>query len=143
MKKLLFSLTLIASLLVSGCGALTNADAKFEPGGSYARTETAAAMPELYATDSAFDLAYKGLDLTFKYEHDNRLLFWGISPKIKKTLDGMRIEASQVWFDYAVARQSYLALPIPANITPMEIALKKLNQINSSALAVIAKKGDI
>lgn len=125
----------------NGC-LLTNPDKKFEPGGAYAKTATTAAMPELFAADSAFDLAYKALDTTFKYERDNRAALWSVSPKIKHTLDALRPQASQAWLDYAVARQAYLATPTAANLSPLQTALGKLQQLNSTALAVIARKGE-
>lgn len=127
-------------LLVCGCGLLRGD--KFEPGGAYAKTETSAAMPDLYVTDAAFDLAFKSLDTTFKFERDNRAALWVISPKIKHALDGLRVEASQVWLDYAAARQAYLSVPIAANLDTVRLALAKLQQINATALAVIATKGN-
>ena len=125
-------------LLLTGCLA----PSKFEPGGAYAASETQAAMPELYATDASFDLAYKALDLTFKYEKDNRLALWSVSPKIKHGIDDLRKEASQVWLDYAVARQAYLQMPVAGNLTPLQTALAKLAQLNNTALTIIAKKGE-
>lgn len=136
--SILHALTLVA--LLTGCGLL--AKKKFEPGGSYAQTDTTAAMPELYASDASFDLAYKALDLTFKYEHQNRAALWAISPKIKHRLDELRANASQVWLDYAVARQAYLATPTAANLSTLQTVLGKLQQLNSSALTVIASKGE-
>lgn len=133
-------LLLIPFLLLTGCGLLDKN--KFEPGGSYAQTDTTAAMPELYASDASFDLAYKALDLTFKYEHQNRAALWAISPKIKHRLDELRANASQVWLDYAVARQAYLATPTAANLSTLQTVLGKLQQLNSSALTVIASKGE-
>jgi len=141
MNKLFLSLAITATLLLSGCGAI-NGD-KFEAGGAYAATETAPAMPELYTADSAFDLAYKALDLTFKYERDNRAVLWKISPKIKQKLDGYRSEASQVWMDYAVARQTYLTTPTTANLDAISVITGKLAKLNAAALAVIANKGAI
>jgi len=127
-------------VLLTGCGLF--AKNKFEPGGAYAKTETTAAMPELYAADASFDLAYKALDVTFKYEKQNRTALWAISPKIKHRLDELRAGASQVWLDYAVARQAYLAAPTAANLSTLQTVLGKLQQLNSSALTVISSKGE-
>lgn len=131
---------LTALVLLTGC-ALFSAD-KFEPGGAYAKTATAAAMPDLYVTDAAFDLAWKSVNTAFKFEQDNRATLWVISPKIKHSLDAIRPEASQVWLDYAAARQAYLTMPIAANMDALRAALAKLQQYNTTALAVMATKGN-
>lgn len=138
--KWMSGLMLALALLAGGCGMLQKN--KFEPGGAYAQTETRAAMPDLYVTDSAFDLCYKSLDATFKYEEANEAALWVISPKIKHSLDAIRPQASQVWLDYAVARQAYLSVPIEANMDKLRTALAKLQQFNTTALAVIATKGN-
>jgi len=139
-KQLMNGLLAALVLLAGGCGLLQKD--KFAPGGAYAQTETRAAMPDLYVTDSAFDLCYKSLDATFKYEEANEAALWVISPKIKHSLDAIRPEASQVWLDYAVARQAYLSVPIEANLNALRTSLAKLQQYNTTALAVIATKGN-
>lgn len=132
---------LLGAMLFNGCGLLSAK--KFEPGGAYANTDTTAATPELYASDAAFDLAYRALDVTFKYERDNRAALWAISPKIKHSLDGLRESATQVWLDYAVARKAYLATPTTANLSALQTVLGKMQQANAAALAVIASKGEL
>lgn len=128
--------TFYAAFLVSGCST-----PKFETGGAYAATAVAPAMPELYIADSAFDLAYQAIDLSFKYEKQNRATLWQISPKIKQKMDGFRGEASQVWLDYAVARQAYLSVPTQPNLNELTAITSKLAGINAAVLAVIANKG--
>ena len=139
-KTLMALALLFVPLIFSGCGALQKN--KFEVGGAYAQTETRAAMPDLYVTDAAFDLAWKSLDATFKYEQANRAALWVISPKIKHSLDAIRPEAAQVWMDYATARQAYLAMPVAANLDALRASLAKLQQYNTTALAVISTKGN-
>jgi outer membrane PBP1 activator LpoA protein len=138
MKRILSFL--FAAVLLSGC-ALFSPD-KFEPGGAYAKSETLAAMPELYATDAAFDIAWRACDIAFLYEKNNRAALWQLSPKIKKRTDEIRVEASQVWLDYAVARQAYLSNPIQANLAALQSSLARLQQLNIVALTIIQSKGE-
>jgi len=128
---------LCAALLCGGC---VTPD-RLEQGGAYAASETQAAQPELYAIDASFEMAYSALDATFKYERDNRLLLWKLSPGIKKGLDQLRKEAGIVRDDYALARTIYLENPTPAGLDELRTQLSKLNNANSAALAVIQKKG--
>ena len=129
----------LLAVCLTGC-VLFDKD-KLAAGGAYAQSETAAAMPELFVTDASFDLAYQALDTAFKYERDNRQLLWQLSPDIKKRMDALRTEANRVATDYAVARQTYLAQPTPVNLSNLNTVLRKLQQANTAALAVIASKG--
>ena len=135
MKRLLSLVLLIPFLF--GC----QLGERLETGGPYAATTTAAAMPELFAADSSFDLAYAALDTAFHYEKDNRLTLWAISPDIKHNLDYMRIESQRIVLDYAIARQAYLAAPGPGTLTSLQTVLNKLLAANQAVLAVIATKG--
>lgn len=139
MKKQILSILLLLSLFASGC-ALFNQQ-KLETGGAYAASETQAAMPELYAIDSSFDLAYTALDTAFKYEKANRTALWAINPMIKKRMDALRVEAQRVNIDFAVARQTYLANPVPGNLSTLNQVLGKLQAANAVALTVIQMKG--
>jgi len=132
---------LLCFLLIGAVGCALFSVKKFEPGGAYVSTDTSAAMPELYAMDSGFDLTYEAVDLVFKYEKDNRMALWAVSPRIKHEVDKLRVQASQVWLDYAVARQAYLSTPIPANLSALKVAVVKLQQINTALISVITTKG--
>ena len=123
--------------LTSGCVT----SKRLEAGGAYAQSATQSAMPELFLTDSTFDVAYAALDVPFKTERANRQLFWAISPNIKHGLDKIRTQANQVNRDYARAREVYLANPVPGNLAPMQEAIAKLNSFNTAALVVIQTKG--
>jgi len=138
MKTIRISLILLVLCLI-GQGCVTNT--RLEPGGAYSQSATAAAMPELFVMDSSFDLAYSALDTTFKFERNNRTMLWAISPNIKHTLDKLRVEASRVKLDYAIARQAYLANSIQTNLDALTTALTKLQAINIAALTVIQTKG--
>ena len=134
MKKLLLPLLLTLALL-NGCALFS--EKKFEAGGAYAATESAAAMPELYLTDTAYDATYAALKVVFDYEKANRATLWKMNPKIKHELDKLRDQVWLVTVDYARARTAYIANPIPANLGTAKTALAKLGQLNTAALAVI------
>lgn len=134
----ILSILLILSLFVGGCALFS--PTKLQTGGAYAASETQAAMPELYAVDSSFDLAYTALDTAFKYEKANRNALWAINPMIKKRMDALRVEAQRVNIDFAVARQAYLANPVPGNLSTLNQVLAKLQAANATALLVIQLK---
>jgi hypothetical protein len=95
-------------------------------------------LPDLgfFQTDSAFRAGYASLDSLFTWERDNRLFLWGVSPKIKHTMDGIRPTAVQVVRDYAVAREAYKASPTPAGLSTLSTILAKLQQLQAAAAAV-------
>ena len=132
-----FTVATAPPLLFQGCVSSN----RLESGGPYAATATAPAMPELFAADSTFDLAYSALDATFRYEKANRLALWAISPNIKHNLDYMRIESQRIVADYALARHAYLAAPTAGTLGSLQTVLNKLLAANQAALAVIATKG--
>lgn len=134
------SMWLLSGLLLLGMGCVT--EKRLEAGGAYAASATQAAQPELFALDASFDLAYTALDASFKYERDNRVLLWKLSPNIKKSMDKLRQEAGTVRGDYALARTVYLEQPTPAGLAELEAALSKLQKANLAALTVIEKKGN-
>lgn len=131
---------LLTCLLALLTGCVTGK--RLETGGAYAATDAAPSHAELYVTDASFDLAYSALDTVFKYERGNRISLWAISPNIKHALDKLRLEAAVVVQDYALARQTYLAAPSPANLEPLTQLIARLQAANTAALAVIANKGN-
>ena len=116
---------------------------RLETGGAYSATTTAAALPELYVLDSSFDLAYTALDGVVKFERDNRATLWEISPRIKQSLDKLRIEAAVLVADYGTAREAYLKNPTPATGSVLQTTLGKIQSANAAALTVIQKKGNL
>lgn len=133
---------LVALLAVAATGCvLFNPDKKLEPGGAYAKTETAEAMPELFLADSAFKTTYSAMKVVFDYEIANRVVLWKLSPNIKKKLDEYRDKVWEVNVEYAQARTAYLANKVPANLDAMTAALAKLTQLNAVVATVIANKG--
>lgn len=135
------TLWLMLGLLSAGLLAGCVTGKRLEAGGAYSQTATSAALPELFVLDSSFDVAYDALDTTFKFERANRTMLWAISPNIKHSLDKLRVEASQVKLDYAIARQAYLANSIQTNLDALTTALTKLQAVNIAALTVIQNKG--
>lgn len=137
---------LLLGLAVLGvlCMAASCKQARLEPGGAYAPVDAngaATVQPDLafYQADAAFDLAYSTVDAAFKFENDNRVLLWKVSPQIKHTLDQIRPQASSVVLEWAKARQTYLANPVPANLTPLQAILAKIQQLAVTAQSVIPK----
>lgn len=140
MKKLLTSLLLAVAMCVgfTACNKGT-----LQPGGAYAPTNsvgvaTAAPDPVFYQVDAGFALAYSAIQGVLKFELDNRLYLWGLSPKIKKTLDSIRPDVVLAIQQYGLARDAYKASPTPAGLTGLQNILAKTQQLSNTAQAVIA-----
>jgi len=133
------AILLIASSLL-GCGTT-----KLEPGGPYAPTNAVpgsvlpAPDPAFFAVDATFKLAYSALDAAFKFEYDNADLLWAISPTIKRELDKLRPKAIEIRNAYAVARAAYKANPTPANLSALESAMARCQQLAGVAQAILPK----
>lgn len=136
-RRFLTTLLISAALLIlpgiffSGCGT-----SRMETGGAYAQTNT---VPDLqfYQADAAYDLAYFSVDAIFKFEFDNRDMLWKLSPDIKHTLDKIRPQAWDANVAYLKARDTYKANPVPANLTAVQTALAKMQQLAATAKTVI------
>src|ERR1051326_471756 len=133
--------TCLSIALMPGCTST-----RLEPGGAYAPVDTnglasAEADFDLFAVDSAYSLAHDAAGAGFKFERDNRLGLWKVSPAIKHGLDEARAQVKVVNLNYAVARTAYLANPGPTNLATLQGILQKAQQITSAAQAVIANQG--
>lgn len=118
---------------------------KLETGGAYSPvnqwgTNAVAPMPELFATDLAYDLAYTVIDKVFAAERSNRAFLWGLSPSIKSTLDQVRGPASEANIQYLTARAVYLNNPTPAGLTALNTWLAKLKSLANSISAALPKE---
>lgn len=135
--------TTLLLVAILSLGAMTGCvtGERLESGGAYAQTQTSRAIPQLFTLDASFDMAYSALDVTFKYERNNRLTLWNLSPNIKHNLDKLRVEASRVKKDYAIARKSYLSNPTPAGLDAISASLNEFLKVNAAALEVIQSKG--
>lgn len=129
-------LTLALPLCLATGWFVTGCHKTLEPGGAYAATNTVADLP-FYQIDSGFRAAYGTLDAAFKWERDNRLDLWKISPSIKHDLDAIRPTAAEVVQNYAVARTAYKANPTPAGLSQLSTILAKAQQLMQTAQAVI------
>ncbi len=138
MTKILSNILLVLALCL-GCQS-----SRLEIGGSYAPgtngVSTVKADMPLFVVDSAFDLAYSTIDATFKFERDNRLLLWKISPNIKHTLDVLRPQALKVAKEYLLVRAVYKNNPVPANLTALQSVLLKMQQLSVAAQAALPSK---
>lgn len=124
-KFLAFACVLCALIFpaVSGCKTPT-----LEKGGAY---DTGNKLPDLafYAADSAYDFAFSAIQGAFKYERDNRLALWKISPQIKHTLDGIRPTVWDINVRWAKARRAFLANPLPENLTALQTILAEIQRL--------------
>jgi len=93
-----------------------------------------------YVVEAAFALAYDSMDAAFKFERDNRAALWKVSPSVKHTLDTLRPQADSVVVTYTAAREAYEANPVPVNLTAMQTALAKIQQLSAAAVAALPKQ---
>jgi len=105
-------------------------------GGVYAPAGQVADL-QLYQADVAYALAFGTIDSVFKFERDNRLVLWKLSPKIKRTLDDIRPQAWAANQRWAIARQAYITQPIPANMTALQTVIAKAQQLATTAQAAL------
>lgn len=141
MKRYLFSLPFALALLLAGLGS--SCRGRLQPGGAYAPTTNGVPVTQpdyaFYVTDAAYDLAYSTIDGAFKFEQDNRITLWKITPKIKHALDDIRPKASQVNQQYLAARTAYMLHPVPANLSALQSLLAKMQQLSVTATAALPK----
>ncbi len=132
---------LVVAMPLTGCKT-----SRLEPGGAYSPVTTNAdgtltftQQPDvgLYAADAGFELAYAAIETAFKFERDNRVMLWKLSPQIKHGLDSIRPLAVQVKFKYAIARQAYLQSPIPANLDALNTVLAEVRSLSAAAAAAL------
>lgn len=134
MNKLIqISLAALALTVFSACHTT-----KLEPGGAYALTNTVPDMA-FFAVDSSYDLAYSTIDAAFKFERDNRLMLWNVSPNIKHTLDAIRPKAVEADAAYLRSRAAYIANPTPTGLTVLQEILSKTQALAVSAQAALPK----
>lgn len=138
MRKLASLLSVLAVFFLVACNS-----PRLEPGGAYAPTNSvgqASAAPDLvfYQVDSAFDLAFAVVQGAFKFEYDNRQFLWGLSPKIKHTLDDIRPQTVKAVQEYFVAREAYMANPTPPGLTTLQAILANMQRLADTARAVTA-----
>lgn len=140
MRKL--KLLLIIPIFIIGLLSFNACQApKLESGGAYAPTNSVGQVviaPDIafYQTDAAFSLAYGAVQAVLKFELDNRDYLWGLSPQIKKTLDGVRPDIQKAVTEYFVARDAYKANPTPAGLSLLQTITAKAQQLATAAQAV-------
>lgn len=126
----------VAGLVLTGpTGCHTT---RLEQGGAYALTNTVPDM-QFFVVESTYDIAYSSVLAVMKFERDNRLMLWNISPQIKHTLDGIRPKVVEADKAYVAARASYILNPTPVGLTPLNESLQKMQQLLATAQAVIPK----
>lgn len=135
----LFWPAVLAFVLAAGCFMLmTGCKGTLQEGGAYAPIGENADMA-FYVVDASFDVAYSAVDAAFKFERDNRKALWAIDPNIKRTLDKIRPEASDILVRYSRARVAYLKTPNPSGMCELQAALTTIQKVSSAAIAAIPK----
>lgn len=124
--------------------------ATLQPGGAYSPTVTNAVtgvvtptqLPDMdfYNVDAAYSLARATINGVFEFERNNRATLWKLSPSIKHTLDGIRPQAVAANAEYHRARAVYMANPVPAGLDQLQTILAKINQLATTAAAVLPSK---
>jgi len=134
---LLVGLISCCSMIHTGCKSTLAIGGAYAPGTNGISTT----QPDLafYLTDSSYDVAYAALEAAFKFERDNRPALWSLSPIIKQTLDKIRPTALQASNEYLLARAAYMANPVPANLSGLQTALAKMQQLTATAIAILPK----
>jgi hypothetical protein len=144
MKKFLSlfacALLLCAITVLPGCAGTP----RLEKGGAYAPVgedgQTFIAPDVGFAiAEMGFKVTHLAIKLAFDLEFNNRVVFWNISPEIKKTLDKLRPVVNQAIIEYDLARTAYMANPTPAGLSTLQTVLSKLKQLSLTAEAVIPK----
>ncbi len=132
LKIFVSTILVVTSLAIAGCVH------KLELGGAYSPSQTnslgvvtAVSAPDmaLYTADSTFALAYATADGAFTFERNNRAFLWKVSPNIKHNLDKIRPQAVDIKNRYLAARKIYIANPIPANLSTLNLILAELQKI--------------
>jgi hypothetical protein len=123
----------VMGVLLMGCKTL-------QPGGVYAPT-TGQTDSALYTADSTYKLAYSTVDAAFKFEKENRVSLWKISPDIKHGVDKVRIQAWAVNQDWARARQAYEANPVSSNLSALQTVIGRMEQLVAAVQAAMLPAG--
>jgi hypothetical protein len=137
---------LVFSALLAFAGCKTT----LAPGGAYAPgyytvtatstnfVATGAPNTAFYVADQTFNAAYAVVDSAFKWEMDNRAALFKLDPAIKHTLDKIRPTAWNIAQRWAVARKTYEANPIPANLSTMQTLVAEIQSIIPAVTAAEA-----
>jgi hypothetical protein len=135
----------VGTLAWSGCNKSTLA-----PGGAYApatfvtnadgtvtTTQTVMSDMAFYITEASFLLAASTIDTAFRFEAENEMMLWRISPEIKHTMDKIRPDATQAVMAYKAARNEYKKHPTPTGLDLLQTLLSKVQQVATSAAAAV------
>jgi len=118
-----------ATFLTLGFGCKTN----LEPGGAYAPTNELGQVihsdTELALADASYKLAYETSLAVFKFEKDNRVAIWNISPNVKHALDKARVQVQEIDKRWATARKAYRQSPTPEGISGLREILLEINRL--------------
>ena len=106
---------------------------RLEPGGAYAPTNSVGQVvysdTGLMLTDASYKLAYETVSAVFKFERDNRITIWNLSPVVKGELDKLRPQVVDIDRRWAMARKTYKSNPTPAGLTAVQSILAEIQRI--------------
>jgi len=106
---------------------------RLEPGGAYAPTNSVGQVvysdTGLMLSDASYKLAYETVGAVFKFERDNRIAIWKLSPVVKSELDNLRPQVVDIDRRWAMARKTYRSNPTPAGLTAVQSILSEIQRI--------------
>lgn len=136
---LFFCVALFVWAITPGCKT-----PKLEDGGAYAQTNAVGEVTyrdsTLFVADSAYKFAYDSIQAVMRFERDNRVELWKVSPQIKKGLDVARPKVVDIEKRWAVARRSYRMNPTPEGLTNIQAILAEMQRILPIVQAQLANK---
>jgi hypothetical protein len=125
---LLFGALVFSLTFATGCKT-----AKLEPGGVYAPTNAVGQVvynnAGLALADASYMFAYETIQGVFKFERDNRLQIWAISPSVKHSLDDIRPDVVAIDRRWAEARKLYKANPTPAGLSVVQSIISEIERL--------------
>ena len=128
MQKILSLILLAALLSLSACKS-----PQLQPGGVYSPTNSVGQVVYndigLALADAAYKLAYETVGAVLKFEQDNEVVIWAISPDIKHALDKVRVTGNDINLRWANARKIYRLNPTPAGLSTLQTILAEVQRL--------------
>lgn len=129
-RKFMYGLAALA-LLAFGLTACKTP--KLEAGGAYAPTNSVGVVVVndvgLALADASYKFSYETALAVFRFERENRLDIWKLSPAVKTELDKLRPKVVDIDRRWAAARHAYKANPTPAGLTTLQTILSEIQRL--------------
>lgn len=131
-----FKLTGLSFAVILALSAIVNTGCKtpsLEVGGPYAPADTNGVViysdVGLALADTTYQFAYETILSVMKFERDNRLAIWEISPNVKRTLDKARPQVVDIDKRWVTARRAYKLNPTPAGLSTLQTILAEIQRL--------------